>query len=608
MKISLRAWVVFTLAAAFCFGLWYKFGYPQFAFVDLAVDKKEAVAKAGAYLGSLGVDVKKYSQAAVFETDNWADRYLQKTLGLKAEEEFIRRQGYELFSWKVRFFKELKKEEYTVGVSPKSGNIVGFQHLIEDTEEREDTGEGAARRKAEEFLKKTFAMNLAEYDFNEEKAKRYDKRVDYGFSWQRKGVYIPWQNDQGVAKLLTGVTVSGNEIRGFYKCSLDIPEKFARYIENQLVLGAYLSSLSFLTLLFLVTSSIFIVLRKRYSLVMRLSRKWFFYLCAFFVIINICDIINNTENIIIGYSTSTRLVSFIGLYLVRLIINLIFFSFVFILPGLAGEALRSEVMPENKASSFLHYIKSTFYGRGMAKSVALGYLLFVILLGMQAAIFHFGQKYFGVWREWIKLTQFSSAYVPFLSAFIIGASAGLNEEILFRLFGINWGIKYLKNTVLAVVIASLLWGFGHTNYPIFPVWFRGIEVSLLGLLFGFVYLRYGLIPVIIAHYLVDVFWGIAAYILGKSPGYLFLGSLATLLIPLAFAAVCLVLNRDERERQIEIELSPTQKFNLGILATFVSARRSQGLSAESIEQELLKHDWDTALVELAIRQVFKGNA
>lgn len=605
MKISLKGWLLFIFVACFCFSLWYKFGYPQFAFVDLSVDKKEALSYAESYLGSCGVDPKQYFKAVVFDTDDWADRYLQKTLGLKSEEEFIKQHDYELFSWQVRFFKELEKEEYIIGVSPKSGNILNFSHLIEDIEPRETIQKEAARTRAEEFLKKTYGLNLDDYDFHEEKIKRYEQRIDYSFSWEKKGVYIPWRKDEGGAKLLIGATISGNEVREFYKIRLDIPEKFQRYIENQLVLGAYLSSFSFLLFALLVIWSIFIVVKKKHTLVIRLCKNWFLYLGAFFIIINIIYIFNNIQNIIINYPTSTHLASFIGLYLVKLIINLIFLSVAFILPGLAGESLHSEVMPDNKYGSFLYYIKSTFYTRGMARSIILGYILFFISLGFQATIFYIGQKYLGVWREWIKLTQFSSAYLPFLSAFIVGSSASLSEEIVYRLFGINWAKRYLRNIILAVVLTSLIWGFGHTEYPIFPVWFRGIEVSLLGLLFGFIFIRYGLIPLIVAHYLFDVFWSTSAYILGKSPTYLFLGSILILFIPLGFAVMSFFLNREEKEREIRTLLDPTQEYNLNILITFVSVKKSQGLSAKTIKEELLHHNWDIDLVELAINTVFK---
>lgn len=605
MKISRREWALFIFIAVLCLGIWYKFEYPLFSFIDLSVDRKEALSKAESYLKSLGANPKEYLKAVVFTTDDWADRYFQKTLGLKLEEEFIKKHGFELFSWQIRFFKELQKEEYILSISPASGRVLGFSHLIEDIESREVIEKDAARQKAEEFLGKASGLNLKEYEFHEERIERYERRIDYSFSWEKKGVYIPWKKEQGGAKLLIGATISGNEIRAFYRGALDIPEKFQRYIGNQLSFGEYLYSCYFIVFIILIVWSISIVIKRKHTLAIRLSKKWYLYLAAFFFANYVVDIFNNAQSLIIGYPTSVSLSLFIGNYLVKLLINIIFLSVIFIMPALAGESLHSETAGSNKYSSFLHYIKSTFYSRSVTKSIIFGYILFFIILGFQAIIFYFGQRYLGVWKEWIKLTQFSSAYLPFLTAFVVGANASLSEEVIFRLFGINLGKRYLKNTVLAVVLISLIWGFGHSRYAIFPIWFRGIELTLVGLLFGFIFIRYGLLPLIVAHYLFDAFLGIAAHIFGHSSVYLFTSSLLILVIPLAFALVAYFMNKEEKEREIKIALDPTQKYNLNILSGFISTKKSQGLNAQVIREELIRYNWDAALVDLAINEVFR---
>ena len=606
MKISAKEWILFILIAILCLGLWYKFEYPYFAFVDLSVNRNEELLKAEAYLKSRGINTEKYLNAAVFIADTWSDRYLQKTVGVKSEEEFIRKHNYELFFWKARFFKELQKEEFSVMVSPKSGSILGFEHSIEDTEPRETIEKEVARRKVEEFLQLSCGLNLRDYDFHEEKVKRYDRRVDYDFSWEKKGVYIPWGKERGGAKLLIGATVSGNEIREFHKNALDIPEKFRRFIENQLTFGQYLSTFAFVLSIIFLGAAVYVVAKKKNNTILRLSKNWFIYSALFIAIINLVNFLNNIQEVIIGYPTTSSLAPFIGLISMNLVISIFFFSVSFILPGMAGESLCSESLPKNKYSCFLHYLKSTFFCRSITNSIILGYLLFFIILGFQAVIFYFGQRYLGVWKEWMKLTQLSSSYLPFVSAFTIGTTASLKEEVLYRLFGISWLKKYFKNTILAVIISSLIWGLSHSAYAIFPVWFRGIEVSLIGFLLGFIFIRYGIIPLVIAHYLIDVFWGIAAYLFGNSPKYLFMGSLLTLAIPLIFAIMAYFVNKEEKERDIEIMLNKIEKYNLNILISFVAAQKSIGQSAGTIKEELLDHNWDIILIDLAIKEAFKN--
>ncbi|MDD2752402.1 MAG: hypothetical protein PHN59_04655 [Candidatus Omnitrophica bacterium] len=429
-KISLKEWLVLIVAACVSLALWFKFSYPQFSFVDLSLDRKEACQRAENFLRQRGVATDTYLKAAVFSSDDWADRYLQKTIGLEGEKNFIGKYGYELFSWQIRFFKEFQKEEYIVEISPRSGRVISFSHLIEDVAAREPVEIDAARLHAEEFLKRNFAFNLNDYDFHEEKTKRYEQRTDYAFSWERKGVYIPWKDDQGGAKLLIGVTVSGNEVRKFFSDTLDIPEKFHRYIQRQIVFGEYLYSFYFLIFIFLITQSIITIVQRRQNLVIRSCGRWFFLLVAFIIAINLASLFNNIQEAVIDYPTSSSLPAFLFIYLVKVIINLSIFCAIIVLPGLAGESLRKEVFPEKPYSSFTHYIRSSFYSRNLSRAIIFGYWLFVIMLGAQAVIFYFGQQYLGVWKEWLNLTQFSSAYWPLFSAFVIAVTAGINEEVI----------------------------------------------------------------------------------------------------------------------------------------------------------------------------------
>lgn len=602
MKIKIRDWFIFILLAVLCFGFWYKLEYPRFTFVNLSFNKQQALTASDSYLKAKGVDTDKYVQSIIFSLDSSFNRYFQHAAGLKAEEEFIARHDYDLFYWLVRFFKESQKEEFLVYISPRSGEIIKFKHLIDDLEPGVDLGKDIARQKAAEFLKSNFGTDLEKYDFHEEKVKRYEKRIEYIFSWEKKNVYIPWRPGQGGAKLLTEVTVSADQVREFSKNNLQLPEKFDRYVQSQFILGEYLYSIFYIITLVLLGWSVSIVLKRKNDVIMRLIKKWFYYVAGFLVIINLADFFNNLQRVFMFYPTSTSLSSFFGLSAMKWIFSISFLTLGFVIPGIAGESLRSEVLPKNKFSSFLYYIKSSFFNRGLTRSVLLGYLVWVIMLGLQAVIFYYGQKFLGVWREFSTMTYFSSANIPLFSAFVIGLTASFNEEITFRLFGISLAKKYLRNSILAILLTSLIWGMGHTLYIIFPVWFRIIEISLIGIFYGFIFIRFGLIPLIVAHYLFDVFWCSAAYILGRSSGYLFFSAVGLLCIPLFLAAFAYFLNREEKEKQPREVLDKIQEYNLGVLIAFVSLKRSQGYSAAIIKEELIGHNWDHALVNLAMEK------
>jgi hypothetical protein len=240
----------------------------------------------------------------------------------------------------------------------------------------------------------------------------------------------------------------------------------------------------------------------------------------------------------------------------------------------------------------------------MSQLILLGYAIALITLGLQAFIFYCGQIYIGVSRDWVKLTQFSSAYVPLLSAFVLSLRSSFNEEIIFRLFGISLLRRYLRTSILAIILTSIAWGLGHTGYAVFPIWFRIIEVSLIGIFYGFIFLRYGIIPVIVGHFLFDAFLGSAAYILGKSQPQLYFGSIGMLCIPFIVAILAYCLNKQEKERDPKTLLNKIQEYNLKILIAFISAQKSQGTPPQRVKEELLKYNWDHALVVMALAEVF----
>lgn len=604
--LTRKEWLSFILLAILSCVAWHRFSYSQFSILNISVDKKDALNKASEFLSiKQQKDISDYLKTVVLKGDYWADVYLQRVLGFKQEEAFIRANKYEFFYWVARFFKENEKEEYRVFISPSTNEIIGFAHLIEDTQERKPPEQEDAKRKAKEFLQDTYNINFKDYVLHEERLIKFDKRTDYEFSWEKKDVYIPWKDskDSGGAKLLIKAIISGDEVREFYKARLDIPEKFSRFVENNLYFGQWLASISFLILFFWLIVAMVILFKRREEI--RISRSFRFYLFIgiSLLVFGILEEVNGLNNILFGYNTSSSVVTFFGLYFVGVLTSIIFTNLAFAIPGVCAEYLSFKVFPDKKENSFFHYIRTTIFSRYVSKLILFGYLLCVILLGLQSVFIYFGNRYLGLWIEQLRLVRVSASLIPFYSAFFISLQAGFSEEVIFRLFGINWAKRYLKSTILAVLFTSLVWGFGHSNYPIFPVWFRGVEVTILGIIYGVVYLRYGLIPLLVAHYLFDAYWGSAAYIFGNSTPYLFGGSIFVILIPSVFAIAGYILNRKDEEKPLEETLTSKQLYNSEVLAAYINKKLKEGASLKQLEKELTDYGWDITLVRFTIKRL-----
>jgi len=608
MRITRTQWFVFLNLSIISLTVWMRLTYPHFSFVNLTVSRTAAQNIAKTYLKTdLDIPADDYSAATVFSGRQAADRYLQKSIGFSKELDFFKTYGFELFFWKTRFFKENSVEEFCVTVSAATGEITGFSHTLKSTAARPDHGREEAQRTAAAFLKSRFGFQDTDYEIISNLAKIYDHRTDYTFEWARKSVSIPWNEtpkESGQARLLTGVTVSGNDILSFTKQKLKIPEEFTRHIKRIQNTGKNFSTIFRLTFFLLLVSAIFYIINRRHSLILHILRKPVLTIALTLFIIKIAVYVDGLEYVLLDYPTTSSMTSYLWRFFSGQILDTFMITITFAMPFLAGELLHFEQFPDDRDKTLLHHLRSTFCSRNVASLIFLGYLGAIILLGLQSVLFQLGEHFFGVWTEYLWMTSFTASYIPAFPVLVLALSASLSEETLFRLFGINIGIRFLKNTALAVFLSSLIWGFGHTSYPIYPMWFRGFETTCLGIVLSIIYLRFGLIPVLVIHYLFDVFWGSAAFLLGASSPSLFFSSLLILCLPLILAVIFFAMNRAEVLSPIHWRLSGAQRFNLRILKYYLRDHPiPDGQTKNNYIKTIVDQGWDIAVVETAVNEL-----
>lgn len=597
--------VFFHLLAIALIGIavWIFFSFPRLSAVSLKIDRYAALNIARDYLrDECGVSWEKYHTASIFLIQDNVDTFLQRVLGTKGESEFLKKYDYDLFYWKVRFFRPGEKEEYLVYISSRTGEVIQYRHIIEETAARADMTKEKARKIAEEFLINKAGVRLDEYVIKDEVSESHDKRVEFGFYWRHKDVEITWarlpKGDK--AKLLTGAIVTGGEVRAFYKIDLSVPDAFFRYLDKEMEVGHNLSSVFDILYKLLIIIMIVQLINCRQHLAMRTVRPVLIRISIILGAIAFISTMNHAESIMMGYPTSQDFNAYWGRTYFNSLQQAIFPSIALIMMALAAEAVhsRAPIFPDGRGS-FLSYARSNFMTRKVAYSIIYGNLLACFFLGVQSLIFAFGETFFGVWMESRWLTEFSSAYWPFLAAIFIGLRASLLEEITFRVFALHWFKIKLNNILLAVIISSVIWGFGHTGYHVFPMWFRGLEVTLLGFLFCWAYLRFGLLTVLVAHYLFDAFWTSAGSLFSPSAPIYFWSSLAVLSLPMLWAAIAWFLNKSSVLRELDWSLNPAQKFHLQVLEAFVERSTRDGANLTNLKQLCLNHSWDPAVVEKA---------
>lgn len=618
MKLNRITWTTFFFLSLLSAAIWLKFSYPQLALINVSIDQSQAISIAKDYLQKRGnVDLETFKTVAVFEIDKNANRYLQKTVGFDGLKTFIHKYDFDLFFWKVRFFAENVKEEYLFAIDSATGEITSFTHIIDDNAARRTIERDEARANAKIFLKERFRFDPNGYTLRSNFATIRDNRSDFLFSWQNKSVNIPWSEkpDSGTGKLIIQAKISGNEVLSFTKNRFIVPDQFKRNLENRGELGRNILTGVQIIVFMLIASGIYFIVTRQNHLAMQTTKKFYIGIMSISLLLSIFAIANQHQLILFSYKTALSLNAYLWNNGINAIIGALFIIAAVFIPSLSGELLHFETSSKQKGGSFFHYIRSTFLSRNVTKKILLGYFVCIILLGIQSFLVQFGQRHLGVWIEHGWISNSSTAYLPFLAALTFGFKTSFSEEIMYRFYAINLGKKIFSkirpngnigNLIIIVLISSLIWGFTHSSHHIFPVWFRGLEVSCLGIFLAFVYLNFGLIPVLVGHYLFDVFWVSAGYIFGISKPFYFYSSLFVLFLPLAFGVFTFFINRKETIRPIRWHLNKRQLYNLEILKTFLRANRSanEHKSQEQLKEEIISYGWDPAVVDVAIDDFF----
>lgn len=167
------------------------------------------------------------------------------------------------------------------------------------------------------------------------------------------------------------------------------------------------------------------------------------------------------------------------------------------------------------------------YGSRVKTAMKQGYMLAVILLGVQSVVLTGLGLLLGSYYGSDPSQSSYNMYYPWMLP-LLAWCAGISEEIQTRFFGIGLVRKWLGAlfrpqpggdasdsgarsssalsrilTSIAVLPATAVWAFGHVGYAVYPWQTRFIELMIIGALFAWFMLRFGLLAVIFAHVVLD---------------------------------------------------------------------------------------------------------
>lgn len=490
------------------------------ASLNFRVDREQASQSAEAYLHDLGYDLTEYESAQVFSYSPLPQIFLERTLGL-AETNRLVRDWVSVWYWRIRYFKPLQKEELRVRIDP-GGRVVGFNHSILESVEGDSLAEDDARHIAEAFLNDVQGLSLDDYEPIEGSSIDRPKRRDHTFTYRKRDFIV---GDDGHYRLYVGV--QGDRVGSFYEY-VNVPETFSRDYREIRSRAGLLAKVAKGFALALGLAMVVVLVRKyrQRALTWRVAVSVGILVGA----ATLLGSVNSYPISLFGYDTMESFDSFILDFIFNGLFGAALMVLIVAVCGTAGGAAAQDI--RGWRNPLERVALRRWRSAGFARVTLIGYGLAFAHLGYVTLFYILGHDYLGVWSP-AAMTQYSNAYstyLPWIYPLLTGLAAATFEEFLFRLVAISLLLRWFKRSWLAVLVPAVVWAFLHADYPQEPIYIRGLELTIVGVALGMVFLRFGVWATIISHYVYNCFLGVYPMLQSDSLYFKVSGILAVAII------------------------------------------------------------------------------
>ena len=544
-------WIVMLIASALCVFTVFRYFGDAFSVLDLDVrmSRDQAIGEAR----RIAVDnnlstVKLPESAASFSGDSAAQTFIELEGGGKPALKPLLGGGdahdeFTLYKWRVRLYSEGVEREVLIAFTP-DGRPSGFFSKLPEAEPGPALSADEARAIATGTAARDWAVDFARYrPLTASAVTRPGKRVDHEFMYERKLEGAP---SIGEGRLRLRLVVSGDRLTHLQRF-IFVPEAFARRYETLRSANDTIAAFASVGagLLYGLGGCLIglIWLMRRHTVRWGPSAKWAAVVAILIGGAGLAAIPASWFNYDTATSASTHLIARIGGAVVGAVVAWLLLTVVFATAEGLGRLAFGSHPQLWRTWRTPSAISRAVWGRTLAGYAWIGFDLAFI------AVFYFlVQRYLGWWSPSDALIDpnILGSPQPWIPPVAMSLQAGMMEESLFRavplagaaLLGRHFGRERLF-IVVALVLQAVVFGCAHANYPGQPAYARPVELFLPSLVWGLVYLRYGLVPGILFHFGFDLVLMSIPLFVTKVPGIAVDRAMviAILMIPIAVLVV-----------------------------------------------------------------------
>ncbi len=520
-------WLCLSIASLLCLLFSWQFFASAFPFynADISMSREAAEAAAKERVTRLQLAPRDARAAVRFSSDDATQNFIELEGGGKeAFVAMLQNDVYAALRWEVRFYREKDASLTTLFFSPQ-GKPLGFVRHLAEKETGPALSAAQARQLAEQAARRDWGLDISAqnnpYRATEESFNTLPNgRVDHLFIYERFDQKLG-KNGEGRVQL--ALAVAGDQFVKLHY-SVKIPSSFERRFAQMrasnttisftanlavgvlYVFGGCLVGLMLLQRLHFVVSRpavIFagvIALLQGAAALNQLPLSWFHYDTAL--------------------SSSTFIWQQVGIALMVFLFTWVMLALSFI----AAEGLTRKAFGEQPQLWRVWQAGAGNSDAILGRTVA-GYLWVGFDLAFIALFYYGTQQYLGWWSPLSSLVDpnILATPMPWLPPVANALQAGVWEECLFRAVPLagaaligdflqrryagHWLAKFGGRNrwlLFALILQALIFGAAHATYAQQPAYARPVELFLPALVWGVVYLRFGLLPGIIFHFVFDL--------------------------------------------------------------------------------------------------------
>jgi membrane protease YdiL (CAAX protease family) len=486
--------------------------------LDQRITRESALATADSFFRTHDIAPAEARRAVRFQGHDSLRTYVELAGGghdsLAA---LVRGRDVAPFTWSVRAFRPSDPHEARVDLAP-DGRILGFERKLAEADRRPALSADSAQRLAASVLGDWIGEPLSRWRVvaSSYDTKKSSARIDRTFTFER--------TDRRVASapIRLEVVIAG-DTPARARRYVEIPESFQRrYAEMRSAneLFALIASLGALAIAIFGSVALYTYARAR-------AVRWREPFVVGGVIGGLAFLaaLNELPGSWYGYDTAMSPVTFQvmlaagALATGALTVLLVAFTLA------AAEVATRHAFPEHLDWWKLWRFLGT---REVAGRVAGGYATAAIAFAYVGLFYLVTRTLFGWWvpSELLDDPNQIASPMPWVSGIAVSLNAGVWEEALFRALPLSllalWVGRRPRRTwwmAGGVVLSALVFGFAHASYASWPPYSRGVEIFLDACFWAALFLVFGLLVTVVAHFAYDlVLFGLFAAS-GSAPAY-----------------------------------------------------------------------------------------